>query len=214
MGGLGRIGFVTGLVAEARLLRRLPIAVAVGGGTPSGAVGAAESLVRQGATGLISFGLAGGLDPDLHPGTVIIPRSVYEAGKVFPCDSSLAARLGGISHEMIIAGDSIIGTVTGKSSLFTASGAVAVDLESGAVARVAERHGLPFAVLRAIADPAARGLPEAAMIALDARGGIALRRILLSLARHPSQLKGLIRLGLDARAASRALSRHVTMERK
>ena len=41
------------------------------------------------------------------------------------------------------------------SKVFKA-GADAVDLESAAVARVAERMGLPFAVLRAVCDTADR----------------------------------------------------------
>lgn len=211
MQGAGRIGFVTGLAAEARLLRRLPVAVAVGGGTPLGAMRAAETLIRQGVTGLVSFGLAGGLDPFLRPGTIIIPRSVYEAGKLYSCDPALTASLGGASHEIMAAEDSIIGAAAAKSALFAVNGAVAVDLESGAVARVAGQNGLPFAVLRAIADPASRGLPAAAMIGLNAQGRIALGQILLSLAKDPSQLAGLVALARDARAASNALKRHIKL---
>src|SRR6185437_16644110 len=58
----------------------------------------------------------------------------------------------------------------GKAALFRATGAVAVDLESHLVAAAAERARKPFLVLRAIADPALRALPPAAVNGLDARG--------------------------------------------
>ena len=63
-----KIGFITGLTAEARWLRNAGFMVKVGGGTPAGAERAAEALVHDGAQGLISFGLAGGLKPGLVAG--------------------------------------------------------------------------------------------------------------------------------------------------
>ena len=73
------------------------------------------------------------------------------------------------------------------------------------MARVAARHHLPFAVLRAICDPAERDLPPAALVALDQAGAIGLWRVLVSLARAPQQLPGLLALARDAAAARRAL---------
>lgn len=205
------LGFVTGLAAEARLLEALPALTAVGGGMPSGAAEAAAALARRGVSGLISFGLAGGLDPALPCGTVIIPRMIHENGRTFICDPRLIERLGGATHQMMAAGETIIGSTAEKSALFAATGAVAVDLESGAVARIAALHHLPFAVLRAVADPAWRALPEAAVLGLDPSGRIALGRIMLSLSRKPSQLPGLLALGRDARAAKASLARRVRM---
>ena len=74
----------------------------------------------------------------------------------------------------------------------------AVDLESGAVARVAQAHGLPFAAPRAIADPATRTLPPAALVPLKPSGGIDLPRILLSVLAKPAQIPALIGLARDA----------------
>jgi adenosylhomocysteine nucleosidase len=80
-----------------------------------------------------------------------------------------------------------------------------VDLESGAVARVALAHGLPFAVLRAVADPAERNLPPAALLALDGAGRIGILRVLGSVFGNPGQILGLLALARDAAAARRAL---------
>jgi len=193
------LGFVVGLAAEGRIAARLG-PVAIGGGLPAGAATAAENLVARGVTGLVSFGLAGGLDPALRPGAIIIPARLRDGADIFN-----ASPLLGPMHGDMVAGDRIVATAADKRALFLATGACALDLESGAVARVAARHHLPFAVLRAICDPAERYLPPAALVALDQAGAIGLWRVLVSLARAPQQLPGLLALARDAAAARRAL---------
>ena len=69
-------GIVVGLAAEARVARPLGWPIAIGGGTVAGAEAAAERLVREGVTALVSFGIAGGLDPALRPGTIVVPQEV------------------------------------------------------------------------------------------------------------------------------------------
>jgi adenosylhomocysteine nucleosidase len=96
-----------------------------------------------------------------------------------------------------------------KRKLFDTTGAAALDLESGAVAHAASVRRLPFAVLRAICDPAERCLPSAALGALDAQGAIAVWRVLVSLAADPRQLPPMLRLAADAAAARRSLLRRV-----
>ena len=199
-----RLGVVTGLVAEAAIARPLGDVLA-GGGMPAGAEAAAEALVARGATALLSFGLAGGLDPALGAGDVVVPRAVIEHGTRYPTGETLAHCLGGWSAGDLVATDGVVVSVADKAALFRDTGAVAVDLESGAVARVAARHAMPFAVLRAICDPAWRALPPAALAALNSRGAIAAGNIIASLLREPGQTPALIRLGRDAAMARRAL---------
>jgi len=201
------IGIVTGLTAEARLARPLGVARA-GGGTPQGAARAAERLIAEGATALISFGLAGGLNPALPAGTLIIPAAIGMADGICTTDTALTRALGG-PVRALYAATSMAVTAAEKAALHEAIGADAIDLESGAVAEVASAHGIPFAALRAICDPADRTLPPAALIALDAAGTITLVRVAASVLRQPSQIPGLIRLARDAAAARRALLRQV-----
>ncbi|HEY2132632.1 MAG TPA: hypothetical protein VGH36_06620 [Acetobacteraceae bacterium] len=213
-GGLARVGIVVGLVAEARIAGRLGL-VETGGGLPAGARKAAERLVARGATALVSFGLAGGLDPNLQPGHLVIPRAVLEDGVRYRTDRALSDSFGGTNTALMFAGQEIVANSVAKRDLFLATGACAVDLESGAVARVAQRHDLPFAVLRAICDPAGRDLPPAALVALDAGGAIGLLRVLASVAGRPGQIAGLIRLARDAglaRQALMAVSRDIPVE--
>jgi len=202
-----KIGFVVGLRAEARLLRGLGFQVAIGGGMPEGAARAAESLIAADAEALISFGLAGGLVFGIAAGAIVIPSRVRESDQVFVCDTDLVGWLGGATATTMLAGQEIAVTAMRKADLFARSGASAIDLESGAVARVATAATVPFAVLRAVADPADRDLPPAALIALNAAGRIGIGRVTASVLRHPGQLGALIALARYAGAAKKALTR-------
>jgi len=185
--------------------------VEVGGGRPEGAEAAAERLVARGATALISFGLAGGLDPALSSGTLVIPTHVIEHGHAYPADPSLAARFaarfGSPMPLHALSANTILATPTAKQAAHAATGAAIVDLESGAVARVAARHTLPFLVIRAVCDPADRALPPLALTALDAGGRITPARVLASLLRHPGQIPALLALARDAARARATLAR-------
>ncbi|HEY0419517.1 MAG TPA: hypothetical protein VGC80_08355 [Acetobacteraceae bacterium] len=195
---------MVGLIAEGRIARRLGT-VEIGGGLPAGAEAAAERLVASGATSLLSFGLAGGLNSDLDAGTILVPPVVKEAGMTYEADAELAAWLGGFTSGPILAGAAIVASTAEKQRLWQSMRADAVDLESGAVARVARRRGIPFAVLRAICDPAGRDLPPAALVALDQSGAIGLLRVLGAVLRRPGQIPALLTLASDAARARRAL---------
>ena len=207
--GFDGIGIVVGLKAEAKIARRLGGEIAVGGGGARGAMRAAESLIAKGVTALVSFGLAGGLDPSLRPGRVIVPRAVLLDGQPVPTDPGLSARLGGMSDHLILAGTDVLDTADSKRRRWRSLHTHAIDLESGAVAQVALVHGLPFAVLRAVCDPANCSLPPAARVALDNAGAIGMWRVLRSVLKAPSQVPDLLALGRDAAKARAALERRV-----
>jgi adenosylhomocysteine nucleosidase len=193
------------MASEARIARRSGLSIAIGGGTPQGARVAAEQLLQEGARSLVSFGLAGGLDPALTPGDLLAAETVLSGGRLFPCDAALVRRLGVRSVPLLLAGDAIVATAREKARLYAESGAAAVDLESGAVAELATEAGIPFAVLRAICDGADRNLPRAAMEGLDSAGRIAPFKLVAALLRDPAQIFGLIALGRDAARARSAL---------
>ncbi len=200
---------MVGLAAEARLARRLGAPVAAGGGSPAGARRAAEDLAARGVAGLVSFGLAGGLDPALPAGALLVPGAVRLAGRLVPVDPALGRALGGPTAHTMLCGTEVLARAADKALLWRDTGCAAVDLETGEVAAVAAAHGLPFAVLRAVCDPAARGLPPAALAALDAGGAIGIGRVLGSLLRHPGQVPALLGLAREAAAARRALAGRV-----
>jgi adenosylhomocysteine nucleosidase len=206
------IAFLTGLRQEARLLEGFP--VFIGGGLPDGAEDAARQAVAAGATAIISFGVAGGLDPKLMAGDIVRPGGIRWRGQRFPSDPALTAALGGENAALIATEPAPCVTVSQKNTLREATGAAAIDLESGPAAEVAARHNLSFAALRAICDTAEQDLPHAALVALDPAGRIRVGHVIASLLRRPGQLPALIALGRDAGHARQALKREINLFRQ
>lgn len=200
---------IVGLRSEARLALRLGVLVYIGGGTAAGAAEACRRALAGPASALISLGLAGGLDPALRPGEVIVPEAVLTDGRVLVGDPVLGRTLGGMTPHRILGAASVAEDALSKQRLHRETGAAAVDLESGAVATLATQHGLPFAALRVICDPAERALPPAALMALNRRGAIGIFRVLGSVLAHPDQLPALLALARDAALARRALAQRI-----
>jgi hopanoid-associated phosphorylase len=212
-----RIGVVTGLQAEAAVARSMvaPADVAVSGGRSSRAVSVTDALIAGGCTGLVSFGIAGGLAPDAPTGTLVLANRVVDGAHGYACDSAWVGRVAGalgraglaVSGGAVAASPVVATTPGAKAKLRGASGAVAVDMESGAVAAAAMRAGLPFLVLRAIADPAERALPSAVTVGLRKDGSSDPLAVLAALARAPGQLFGVIAAARDTARALAALRR-------
>ncbi len=189
-------------------MRGLGAMVEIGGGDAEGAAAATTRLIARGARSLLSFGLAGGLDPTLAPGALIVPDVVISQEGHWPTHPPLAAELGRVGGA-VFSGESVVVTAGAKRALFQRTGAACVDLESGAVAEQAARYAIPFAVLRAICDPAGRSLPQAALAALEANGRIGPWRVAQAVLANPRELRALITLGRDAMLARRALARRI-----
>ncbi len=219
-----RLGILTGLAAEARLADRSGAGGAAragkpllrcGGGSPTAVARAAEELIAGGAEALLSFGVAGGLDPRFGPGTLVLAGAVVAPdGRRYAADPAWRARLaaGLPARRPAVAGDiagrdAPLSEPAAKRRAFAASGAAAVDMESHHLARAAALSGLPFLALRAIADPAWRALPAAAADAVTADGRTDLRPLLRWLSRRPWEAGGLIGLARDYRRAMAALGR-------
>ena len=206
------IGFLVGMQAEAKLLAGLRgrALIAVGGADAAAAV---ATLIRDGATTLVSLGLAAGLDAKARAGDLLIPAMIVVDGHPLLCDLSLCARLGGVRPGSLLHSDEVVADAGAKQALHARTGCVALDMESGVVARAALAAGLPFAAMRAICDPAERSLPPFALHALSPDGGFAWPSMLASLLAKPLQIADLLRLARDAGAARRTLSRHIPVIR-
>lgn len=196
---------VCGLAAEARIAARAGLRVACAGSAPERAATLARQLAAEGVSALVSFGVAGGLDPALGPGDLVIAAEVV-AGRerlVVPeaWRDRVAARLPGARIARVAGASAPVATIEAKRALRLATGAIAVDLESEAVARAALAAGLPFLAVRAVADPANRVLPPEAARWIRDDGGIAAPRVALAAVARPSLLPCLVRLASDMRRA-------------
>jgi hopanoid-associated phosphorylase len=177
---------------------------------------ALTAALDRGASGVVSFGTAGGLAPDLEPGTLVIADAVEGPFGRIATDAAWTERLAAALAASPLAARvrrgveaSVAAPLTGaseKASLHGSTGALAVDMESHLAAAAAAARGLPFAVCRAIVDPAWRSLPKAAMAGLRDDGTTAVLPVLRELVREPSQLGGLLRVAADAKAARQSLS--------
>jgi hypothetical protein len=198
-----RVGVVVGLEAEARIARRFARDVIAAPG--SNAMQAAEQLVTRGCDLLLSFGIAGALVDTLQPGDLVVATEVVHAHGRFAAAQSMQVNVPHRSGAVFGAVEAVV-RAADKRRLAQSSQCIAVDLESAHVAIVANRRGRRFAVLRAIADPASRDIPPAALLGLDADGHTRPGAVLGALMRDPKQLGGVIRLAFDARAAMERLS--------
>lgn len=164
---------------------------------------------------VISWGLCGGLDPRLRPGDLILGAEVVSDDGAIRTDeavtSSLARRLidagARVAVERLAAADAPAMTAGAKESLRHAAGAAAVDTESWTAGRFALKRRIPFAILRAVADPAERDLPPLILKAVDSGGRINTVAVIRELIRSPGQLAALWAAALDSRAAFKALNR-------
>ena len=209
-----KVAAVTGLAAEAKIARRAGLIARPSGGIPTQTAAIAETLLREGAEALISFGIAGALAPALMPGSLLVPRVVIdESGARYAAHSEWRTHISGalrgaglrIDEGDLLGARAAAAAPARKAELYRITGAVAVDLESHLVAQAAARAARPFLVLRAVADSAMRALPDAAVHGLAPSGRPALGRVLLSVARDPRQIPALIRLEADTHLALYAL---------
>jgi adenosylhomocysteine nucleosidase len=220
------IGIVSALAAEARTLgpaarqgaelRRLTddALLAVSGIGEGAAAAAARRLVLAGATALASFGMAGGLDPTLICGAVLLPEEIVASNgaAVSATAGEWRQRLrAALPASCIACGGKLLSSGRpvasrgAKAAAWRDSRAAAVDMESAAIAQVASQAGLPFICLRVIVDTASDELP-AAVIAASGGGQLRLGRLLGALLRAPGDVGGLIRLSARYRIAMRVLA--------
>jgi adenosylhomocysteine nucleosidase len=208
-GASGFLIVVCGLLAEGRIASGPGVRPIAGGGNAGQLASDIDRAIADGGTALVSFGLAGGLQPGIAHSTMVVASEVVTCDERFVTDHAwtkrvVAALPKGVEGT-VLGVDAPVTSAADKRVLHAATGAAAVDMESHIAARAAMRGGLPFAVVRVIADPFDRALPAAALIGMGDDGRPQLGAVLGSLARNPAQLPALLRVAADARKAMAAL---------
>ena len=211
VGATNRIIAAVGLAREARIAEGQGVLAVIGGGDAAALAEALRHAIAQGASGIISFGIAGGLDPALKPGACIVGSAVRDGQARLVTDpvwsKNLQAKLPRVIVGDMAGLDWPAASVKQKKLLHSVTGALAVDMESHVAGRIAAQAGLPFAILRVVCDPAGRDLPPAALAGMRRDGTTDTGAVLKSLLRNPSQLFALIALANNARAAFSVLKR-------
>jgi adenosylhomocysteine nucleosidase len=226
---LNAVGVVAALASEARALgHSMPrggdpplseLAVlgegsllALSGIGRAAAAAAAQALVDAGVSALMTFGMAGGLDPALRAGSVVIPRELIssDGARYAACRTwreqvaAAVSALYAVSDGNLLTSTHAIETPADKAAAFRRTGAAAVDMESAAVAEIAAKHNLPFIAVRVIVDTAADMLPRA-VVAASKAGRVHFARLLGGLILAPREIVSLIRLAQRYRIAMRSL---------
>ena len=216
-------GIVAALTAEARTLGPVRAnqintladgsLLLISGMGPQAATRAALALVAAGARSLLSFGLAGALDPALQAGAVLVPAAVTDGtGAVHrTCDvwrERLDARAGASAQHhggTLLSVAQPLMTSSAKSEAWGRTHACAVDMESFAIASVAGDQQVNFAVARVVVDTALDCLPRSVTRATDSRGELNYARLLSGLLRSPAEMLDLLQLARRYRMAMGSL---------
>jgi adenosylhomocysteine nucleosidase len=195
---------ICALEPERRALAALAgpgVAIHRSGMGPDAAGACASAVLADRPRALLAVGFCGALERDLEVGDLVAAeRVVHEnTGAAFPADEVLLAAAPG-RRGTLVSAVAVARTPADRAALT----GLAVDLESATMARLAEEAGVPFLALRAVTDRARDRVPAIEhAVGPDGvpRPGAVLRHV----ARHPRDLRPLLRLGRAARRAGRSL---------
>jgi hypothetical protein len=150
----------------------------------------------------------------MRPGTLLVPERISgEAGDFLETDPVWRGRLlqrlskaADVHTGLLQESSVIVADRAEKIRIHSENGAIATDMESAAIGRVADESGLPFLVIRSIADHQGMTLPRSVMSSLDSHGEVILPRLFRYCLWQPFELIELVRLGLVFNASMRSLA--------
>ena len=166
----------------------------------------AQSAFETATGALLVLGVAGGLDPTLRPGELVVAERVQGDGVTYAADEVLvssalacaAALPGGVAKcGPLRTADRIAVTTGDKRRLWSEldrAGAAMVDLESVWYVAEAEARGIPWLVLRGVLDPAEEALPLDLNRFRDDGGSVRRGAVARHLALRPLLAPSLIKL--------------------
>jgi adenosylhomocysteine nucleosidase len=188
---------------------------------PEAADFAARAVLNREAAALaVSAGFAGALMPAATVGDVIVATSVVsgrfdgtwnQSGIPMVCEDKVRRSVQAAGTEMgvevrsgpVLSLPTVVCRAVDKQNLGRVTGAVALDMESAAIGKVAQSHGIPFAVVRTVSDVAGEDLPLDFNAFLHPSSWV---RGIGAIVMNPSSLIGLNRLRRQSRLAAERLT--------
>ncbi|BCJ91983.1 hypothetical protein IZ6_27180 [Terrihabitans soli] len=207
---------VTGVAREAKLAAGPGVVTVCSGGSPERLRTLLARQDPRGITAVISFGIAGGLNPALETGHVVVADAIISPDFRRMTDRSLADALIRALSEVArvkllratVAGAEIaLVDPRSKSAARAQTGAAVVDMESHIASDYADAHELPFGAVRVVCDPASDSLPPLVNEALNEDGSISYKGVFRSLSREPEQILDLLKLARTSHTAFGVLGR-------
>jgi len=162
---------------------------------------------------LISYGVGGGIETDLHVGDVVlgsISCQLKSSGldNFLPLFSLTGAALEAITRALKPHGASVacgtIVTTPGSQTLQPSPEILhpVLEMETAGVAEVAKERGIPLLALRALSDTPQEPIPFDIEGFLNGKTSHRLRRILRTFLKHPETIVNVVRLGKNTEKAA------------
>ena len=142
---------VTGLVQEARIAAGPGMIVICSSSDPQQLRALLATLDSSTFRGVISFGVAGGLDPSLKSGDIVVATEVMAGDTRFLAGLALNEEMiasAALRRRRVVRGglagvEQVIAATACKAALHSETGAAAVDMESHIAAAYAAKAGFP-----------------------------------------------------------------------
>jgi len=152
----------------------------------------------QAYAGIVMAGLAGGLDPRLAVGEVVVDaKSTWRASRV------------GFERVEFLTVSEAVTAASQKAELFRQTGAAVVEMENEKVRTLAKSYSIPFLGIRAISDAAGDSIDPAVLAFIDPFGAVKINEVISEMVRRPSIIKKLRGLSKASAAALEALAEGV-----
>jgi len=198
-----------------------PLLVCCSGAGMAAAARAARTALQSqtSASLLVICGFAGGLDPTLAPGSLILADTVLNAitGDILTSNTAFLESAGSVPHMggilvhkgCLATADRVLVRSSEKLEFHRKYGALAVDMETAGAAAVADDAGVPWISVRAITDGCNDDMPLDFNAMAGPDGAIDRRKIIGALLKRPGAIPGLIRLGARSSNAAHALAAYL-----
>jgi adenosylhomocysteine nucleosidase len=181
------------------------LAVATGIGTQA-ATDATEQLLRlTGVDHVVVVGVAGGVEPDIRIGDVVVPEVVVMASTG---TEYRPAPLGGVTPRGRLLTSGVLATGPEVLARLREQQVTAVDMETASVAAVCQRQGVPWTAFRAISDRLIDNIVDDSFTGLaNADGTPRVGPTLRYMIKRPARIRGMVKLSRDVSVATAAAAR-------
>lgn len=200
-------------ILEGDLAGKRVALVVTGPGVKNAEAGLRRLIAGHRPRWIISAGFAGGLEPSLERGDVVVIREVVDgdSGARLSIDCSIGDETNPKPGRRLMAGtlvtvSGIVRTTAEKASLREKTGADLVDMETYAVARACADRGERFLGVRVVSDRASDTLPPEVLGLMGPTGGYRVGATFAALWNRPSSAKDMWKLYENARGAADRLA--------